>query len=299
MSRAYTDFNCSKWWGKFREHYPKNRNKENFVEWVELTAQRIEDHYSGDKDVKTFCWEFVMHCSCIYAKKFNNSVHYFLEDGVAEFLFSSVKNYSSDYFRYESLISITNNETKGMFTKATSAIDGFSKQGFFIHFPSSERKSSLFVVPLYMNEDNLNNLVFIATFGDSGFENYWIMQEKDKDYCKDREPDINNDLDYGRSIIFGLSLYIDAFPDVVREADNIKHVGHYKGHRHSVRANDIVRTEATHSVSPHFRRGHFRLLQSEKFKAKRGQAIFIKGCFVKGHAFDVLADDGKSVGGVA
>lgn len=38
------------------------------------------------------------------------------------------------------------------------------------------------------------------------------------------------------------------------------------------------------SVIPHFRKGHFRLLQDERFKNKKGQVVFVKATMVKGQA---------------
>ena len=217
---------------------------------------------------------------------FKKSKHYFLDKGLYSFLVKSVKEISADYFKHGSY---------GI-TEDMHETNQYKNDCIFIHIPMDEYRYSIGFVPrFFVSREDMEATVtclFAADFGGlttvvSNLDTYWKKGDIEEEYI---EP---------VKAIIGLSLYIDAFPDVVREADNIKHVGHYKGHRQSVRANDIVRTEATHSVSPHFRRGHFRLLQSEKFKAKRGQAIFIKGCFVKGHAFDVLADDGKSVGGDA
>lgn len=47
-------------------------------------------------------------------------------------------------------------------------------------------------------------------------------------------------------------------------------------------------------VSPHLRRGHFRYLGSDHYTKKRGQTIFVKSSFVKGHAVTVVENE-KSV----
>ena len=41
-------------------------------------------------------------------------------------------------------------------------------------------------------------------------------------------------------------------------------------------------------VSPHLRRGHFRMLSSDYFKNKQGQIVFVKSSFVKGNAKTVI-----------
>ena len=100
-------------------------------------------------------------------------------------------------------------------------------------------------------------------------------------------------------LLFGLSLYMDAFPDAVVEAgaDSVHQIKHYSGARHIVNRNEIVDEEHRHSVSPHWRRGHFRLLTSAKFIRKQGQTVYVRGTFVKGKAFDVV-DDAPPQGGL-
>jgi len=93
-------------------------------------------------------------------------------------------------------------------------------------------------------------------------------------------------------LVCGLSLYMDAFPETVVPAgnDDVQHIRHYEGSRHVVSKNEIFDEERRNSVSPHWRRGHWHLLQSERFVHKKGQTIYIRGTFVKGKAFDVLDD---------
>lgn len=44
-------------------------------------------------------------------------------------------------------------------------------------------------------------------------------------------------------------------------------------------------------LTPHLRRGHFRLLSSERFVNKKGQVVFVKSSFVKGHAKTVIGEE--------
>lgn len=44
----------------------------------------------------------------------------------------------------------------------------------------------------------------------------------------------------------------------------------------------------TKDISPHLRRGHFRLLSSEFYTKKHGQVIFVNPSFVKGHAKTII-----------
>jgi hypothetical protein len=88
--------------------------------------------------------------------------------------------------------------------------------------------------------------------------------------------------------------YIQAFPDMVADGlpVGLSNVNHYrKSYSKIVAPSSIVFTRE--GPCPHYRSGHFRLLLSEKYTKKRGQMVFVKGTFVKGKAFDVLADDCK------
>jgi hypothetical protein len=90
-------------------------------------------------------------------------------------------------------------------------------------------------------------------------------------------------------LAYGLSLYLDAFPDVVRTAlaDDYAHPAHYKGDCRMVRQNDYARVECRHAGVAHWRAGHFRVLRSDRFTHKQWQTIPIQGCFVKGIPVEV------------
>ena len=298
MSQSYSEYSCKNVWDHYKLIKKTGSEEEYCIFWKNFISEVCDVAESRNMTKAEFldelsAWNFGL--KAVFLNKYRRVNHYFLDKSVAEFCILSVKTIQDDYCKP---LPCLTNTGKCMVTE-----DEDVWAGFFVHFPSCENIRSLYIEPnsYTMNDyDKIGKLYANCTDGDTVFgfnpslwESQYIQDVLKKDHIGHLHPPTL------AKFVMGLSLYIDAFPDVVREADNIKHVGHYKGHRHSVRANDIVRTEATHSVSPHFRRGHFRLLQSEKFKAKRGQAIFIKGCFVKGHAFDVLADDGKSVGGVA
>jgi hypothetical protein len=88
-----------------------------------------------------------------------------------------------------------------------------------------------------------------------------------------------------------LSLYLDAFPDSIIPGhhEDIADFNYYPGTWNIVTANDIVNEEITRSVDPHYRKGCFHVLRSERFVRKKGQTIWVRGTFVKGTALDVLA----------
>lgn len=93
------------------------------------------------------------------------------------------------------------------------------------------------------------------------------------------------------SLVYGLSLYIDAFPDAITPTnmrDSLKN--RESGRNIRIARSSILNEEDRNSVSPHFRRGHFRVLESERFTKKKGQTIFVKGTFIKGRSYDVHND---------
>jgi len=95
-----------------------------------------------------------------------------------------------------------------------------------------------------------------------------------------------------QSVLSSAFAYMQCFPDTVKDGipkdlTNINHYGKTPcksiGMHHSLVQHD--------GPCPHYRVGHFRFLSSEKFVHKKGQTIFIHGCFVKGQALTVLGID--------
>jgi len=242
---------------------------------INLAKSENDDYYFEDLGLELWLTRAV---------KFEKVCHYFLEEGVSSFLVNSVKEFSRDYFREEVLTKCSDKSDSNVFERQYFP--------FFIHFPAKEKTDSIGVVPYFKSLSILipgsaQKYLFAAR----DYENCVMVDLKHGAVSGDNKHLADDDTVFVEKLVYGFTLYLDAFPDVIREADGVKHIGHYKGNRHYIRANDIVRTEAHHSVSPHFRRGHFRVLRSDKFKAARGKTIFISGVFVKGKAFDVLADD--------
>jgi hypothetical protein len=279
MSVVYSEYDCSLIWPLFKQA-TKDRSADNYCSMITTQFKNIEKHYGRDLAISQ-SWGMIV----VYLYKFSKYTHYFLETGLRDFFRSSVKSLAMDYYKPESIKVAGSPEKNIPFIRDFEEDKSHWETGFFIHFPLNERPKSIFVCV------GINGFSFFAT---DGFEMIWNpskwegeVNHNDVKFHYENKNEIN-DL---TKIIFGFTLYLDAFPDVIREADSVRHIGHYKGNRHYIRANDVVRTEAHHSVSPHFRRGHFRVLRSDKFKAARGKTIFINGVFVKGKAFDVLADD--------
>ena len=92
-------------------------------------------------------------------------------------------------------------------------------------------------------------------------------------------------------ILAGLGLYMSCFPEQVKDgipADAKR--AEYAAHN----AKTIGVSEAIvcrDGITPHYRSGHFRLLSADRYVNKKGQVVFVHGCFVKGHAKTVLSPE--------
>lgn len=96
-------------------------------------------------------------------------------------------------------------------------------------------------------------------------------------------------------LIIGIGMYCSCFPEAVKDGppEDLKHPSHHQ--YESVKTIGIshqITLSGTHdSPVAHFRRGHFRVLRSDKFKHKRFQAVFVRETFVNGKAKTVLAPE--------
>ena len=90
--------------------------------------------------------------------------------------------------------------------------------------------------------------------------------------------------------------YVKCFPDTVSVGvpADVKHPNHYR----KCEAKSIGMHESLverDGPSPHYRSGHFRYLESERFTKARFTTVFVHGTFVKGKSMVVLSpeDSGK------
>jgi hypothetical protein len=277
MKTAYSTFS-SVLWQLFKKDY-HDRSDFNFSKFTEKGLFRV-----ADQDKTLISWTF-LEAACLFLWKFRQIKHYFLAPGIADFCISSVKEFSPDYSKRFPNCDLV--DAPSMF----ATIGGHMPGGFAVHFPSSERFRSIVAIPKFIKPE-----YFIRGSGRSwGVKDVYYIAASNGEcgvLLHEKEEGIGFEgVDVGR-LLFGLSLYMDAFPDAVVEAgsESVHQIKHYAGARHIVNRNEIIDEEHRNSVSPHWRRGHFRLLSSEKFIRKQGQTIYIRGTFVKGRAFDVLDD---------
>jgi hypothetical protein len=221
--------------------------------------------------------------------KYRKITHYFLAPGVASFCTSSVKELTPDFCKRLPECEPVDPPENSLPMVVVVGDDMKMRGGFAIHFPTSERKHSIMVLPNSEIPHPGQKAIYRYFFAASDGIDTVLMQKENFDSFWDG---VDRGAHGMARLVFGLSLYMDAFPDAVVEAsgEDVKHIGYYSGQRRTVTPNEIVDEERRHGVSPHWRRGHFRVLASERFTRKQGQTVYVRGTFVKGKAFAVLDD---------
>jgi len=211
--------------------------------------------------------------------------HYFLDSGMAEFLISSIKVIHPDYCKAfpdcdpVQLPPITSTwAVKGLVCYDDDTIFG----GFAIHFPQREQRRSIIVIPGFMTRSR-------DRFRTAYVNKFAIVDGRDV-LLESNKVFGSGDYDESQTqilkLVMGLSLYLDAFPDYCKEIrGNFYGIKESHGTKKIVSSNIEADEFSERKHSPHWRRGHFRLLTSDRFKKKQGMTIFVKGSFVSGKAF--------------
>lgn len=94
-------------------------------------------------------------------------------------------------------------------------------------------------------------------------------------------------------MIAGLGLYMTCFPEQVKDGipSDAKRADYARGNAKTIGVSEkVIQRDGP---TPHYRSGHFRLLSSDRYVHKRGQVVFVHGCFVKGQAKTVLAPESE------
>ncbi len=296
---AYSTF-CSGMWRVFKAQ-SQDRSAEAYEEWWGTLLGQIYNEKGASitlKDKRRLILPEVdpellwAELACLFLWKFRPLEHYFLDAGLSEFLVSSVKEFSPDFCRKlpcaerspDQLPEVNSWEVGVSVADRCGRVLSPGPVGFALHFPTTERQRSVVVFP----DSAMLDPTIMAVRG-------WFFSTSDGVDIANMQMTNGTmgDCNWICRLIFGFSLYIEAFPDVVVPAgpQSTYQIGHYRGTHLSVETSDVARRENENAaVSPHFRRGHFRVLHSERFTKKQGQVVFVKGCFVKGKAYEVLSD---------
>lgn len=271
---SYSTYPRTAVWKSFAMRFPK-KTMSDFA----VFQNAVQDEWDKKPPINGFDAFLVMGVQVVAEAiwRFSEMDHYFLAPGVTAFVTGAVKDFSSEYLK------------RLPECKSWPYLGGpeMCSGGFAIHFPAKERQKSLIVIPkarFYTSK---------AKTMTEGFE-FVVTDGHKMVLANPCNIDKGDDEEYTfiAKVVYGLSLYMDAFPETVVPAgsDTVHNIKHYHGPQKTVARNSVVEEEERRGVSPHWRRGHFRLLTSERFVRKQGQTVYVKGTFVNGKAYDVLDD---------
>jgi len=224
--------------------------------------------------------------------KYRDIDHYFLDSGVADFCVGAVKFYTRDYFKpmpEPQPVCVPIPTPAWIRERIVAKNKDFLRGAYCIHFPTSEQRNSVLVVPSFATVNpNLPRTCNLYLCSISDGVDIVLLP------CIESGHDVvlaDTGQHWLTKLIYGIGLYVDAFPDAVNPTSSRGFIKNSP----SLRTNVISATmemmeESQSAVSPHYRRGHFRVLSSERYINKKGQTVFVKGSFVRGTAHDVLDD---------
>lgn len=150
-----------------------------------------------------------------------------------------------------------------------------SNLAFCLHIPD-ERQGYVFCYSLYENEELR---IFVA----HGMEQFHLssIDYENKNSIVYTDPEINEIAHFAINMI----AYISCFPDCL--TDGAPHgIKTENNHRlaTSEKVLDLQEPSAGGIVNPHFRRGYFKRLESDFYKNKKGQIIFVHETVVNAQA---------------
>lgn len=266
---AYTTFRSNAWrlFKSFCAVRKLPRTEHSFVRF--LAAVKASRRPSFERDIL-----FTADAHCLFLWKFRRIQHYFLQPGVADFCASAVKELSPEY------------SNALPFCPSVPGVDNEEplQSGFALHFPAAERTRSLICIP---------GCSFPIS-PDATYCYYLAVADGDAVALLQRDSTIDADAEALLMVktIFGFSLYINAFPDVLRPGapGDVHCAGHYGGAHTIIGRAPVVAEEERGALTPHWRRGHFHLLTHPRYTHKRFQSVYVSGCFVRGAALEVDND---------
>ena len=239
-----------------------------------------------------------------FAHKYLPKTHYFLDKGVYEFCKSSIRDLCpsncAEFSNVQGPSRFTgiSKDIPNCYPNVTTTPEGERRydtsrhpEVFAVHFPEHERRSSLLFCSPFAFTTFEEGATFTAPTGRINHCYYINARDNETTASLQQASQMTGDsaLDDLSKFLFGFSLYLKAFPDLVKDVESgeIKQMDRFKGKRLKITKNATVAEDVQNSKSPHWRRGHFRLLSADRYKENKGNVIFVKGTFVKGRALQV------------
>lgn len=309
MRTAYTTHNS--WvWRSFKA-VSKARDERSFLK---VLYNSIHDAYVSKS---RHSMNSLMVCGyCEWLWRYRRIQHYFLAPGVAEFCIGAVKELSSEYRQTMPICRPVQAPDDGdlsslrcLFTERDS--DGRVPSGFAIHIPLSDpvvgdTAESFIVVPRIAQWDRASGTKLPSdnrSFAYVGQGEAGVRTNEDESLMCLIDPSntlhsIGDKTDRIMRFLYGFSLYMEAFSDsvIAPSPGDITDVDTYHGQCKLVTVSKDMVDDLKNRLLPHFRRGHFMLLSSERYVNKRFQVVYRKGTFVRGRASEVDTDSHGFVG---
>lgn len=287
FGKAFVD--CYRLLNHFRKQGLKIRTPKEMLEVMipyELTKIREQGKQLTAYDKMAIAGNYEMFAMEMQG----NCIHYFIDDEyLRDFLlnteikdFSFYKNLGGMCIKYDGAIgySVTDRMTEEEYQNAKEYENNYFV--FCLHFKNETD------APRYMLMFNNKNGFLLGTKFDSSTNDRECdsLPLEDKKHAKEIVK-LSENLRIGINFLF----YIQAFPEVVRNGIPKGYkTEQMQGKRQTVSLSRKIYVDSERTVTPHFRKGHFRYLGSEWYKEKRGKTIFIDATVVN-------SKNNKTVGG--
>lgn len=147
------------------------------------------------------------------------------------------------------------------------------------NIPNRQESPVFYIIPPSYLSDKFHIYYFIE--GISGK----IIANQEQ-LWSDLTPEFEHVIRPSLRLLMNAFMYMKAFPECVSDeapTDSFE----YRGNK-SITIKTSERIVDRSGATPHFRRGHFRLLSSDRYKNKRGQVVFVHSSFVGGNAKTIL-----------
>lgn len=187
----------------------------------------------------------------------------------------------------------------------TKAGEGFGSSQVCLHFPCESRLPAA-LVKIGAGEDRCALVIDFSLSSEAGAAVVctWMNgqsadQEMHAQYPSDETVGIDTRKhqaylgEFYTRMIAGLGLYMTCFPEQVKDGipSDAKRADYARGNAKTIGVSDkVIQRDGP---TPHYRSGHFRLLSADRYVNKRGQVVFVHGCFVKGQAKTVLSPESE------
>ena len=186
------------------------------------------------------------------------------------------------------------------------AVEGFGAPVVCLHFPCGEGMASALIgigtcvgvgsVVIDFSSDSATlegAVVHTKLAGQSAAEQMRANYIHDGHTPVSRRQIQADTAEFYTRMIAGLGLYMTCFPEQVKDGipSDAKRADYARGNAKTIGVSDkVIQRDGP---TPHYRSGHFRLLSADRYVNKRGQVVFVHGCFVKGQAKTVLSPESE------